>query len=164
MEKPKNIQMENYVFMEQDEIQLLYPLSVSEGEIFEYIEYLETLLKDGSKVRILNTEISLNLFMYLKEKNYVFMEQDEIQLLYPLSVSEGEIFEYIEYLETLLKDGSKVRILNTEISLNLFMYLKEKNIELYVPESIYKQIEKLSLNSQEDTKYSKIYKYEEDFI
>ena len=47
MEKPKNIQMENYVFMEQDEIQLLYPLSVSEGEIFEYIEYLETLLKDG---------------------------------------------------------------------------------------------------------------------
>jgi hypothetical protein len=92
------------------------------------------------------------------------MEQDEIQLLYPLSVSEGEIFEYIEYLETLLKDGSKVRILNTEISLNLFMYLKEKNIELYVPESIYKQIEKLSLNSQEDTKYSKIYKYEEDFI
>ena len=44
------------------------------------------------------------------------------------------------------------------------MYLKEKNIELYVPESIYKQIEKLSLNSQEDTKYSKIYKYEEDFI
>lgn len=97
-------------------------------------------------------------------ENYVFMEQDEIQLLYPLSVSEGEIFEYIEYLETLLKDGSKVRILNTEISLNLFMYLKEKNIELYVPESIYKQIEKLSLNSQEDTKYSKIYKYEEDFI
>ena len=75
-----------------------------------------------------------------------------------------EIFEYIEYLETLLKDDSKVRILNTEISLNLFMYLKEKNIELYVPESIYKQIEKLSLNSQEDTKYSKIYKYEEDFI
>ena len=97
-------------------------------------------------------------------ENYVFMEQDEIQLLYPLSVSEGEIFEYIEYLETLLKDGSKVRILNTEISLNLFMYLKEKNIKLYVPESIYKQIEKLSLNSQEDTKYSKIYKYEEDFI
>ena len=100
----------------------------------------------------------------IQMENYVFMEQDEIQLLYPLSVSEGEIFEYIEYLETLLKDGSKVRILNTEISLNLFMYLKEKNIELYVPESIYKQIEKLSLNSQEDTKYSKIYKYEEDFI
>ena len=99
----------------------------------------------------------------IQMENYVFMEQDEIQLLYPLSVSEGEIFEYIEYLETLLKDGSKVRILNTEISLNLFMYLKEKNIELYVPESIYKQIEKLSLNSQEDTKYSKIYKYEEDF-
>lgn len=100
----------------------------------------------------------------IQMENYVFMEQDEIQLLYPLSVSEGEIFEYIEYLETLLKDGSKVRILNTEISLNLFMYLKEKNIELYVPESIYKQIEKLSLNSQEDTKHSKIYKYEEDFI
>ena len=100
----------------------------------------------------------------IQMENYVFMEQDEIQLLYPLSVSEGEIFEYIEYLETLIKDGSKVRILNTEISLNLFMYLKEKNIELYVPESIYKQIEKLSLNSQEDTKYSKIYKYEEDFI
>ena len=80
----------------------------------------------------------------IQMENYVFMEQDEIQLLYPLSVSEGEIFEYIEYLETLLKDGSKVRILNTEISLNLFMYLKEKNIELYVPESIYKQIEKLS--------------------
>ena len=100
----------------------------------------------------------------IQMENYVFMEQDEIQLLYPLSVSEGEIFEYIKYLETLLKDGSKVRILNTEISLNLFMYLKEKNIELYVPESIYKQIEKLSLNSQEDTKYSKIYKYEEDFI
>ena len=100
----------------------------------------------------------------IQMENYVFMEQDEIQLLYPLSVSEGEIFEYIEYLETLLKDGSKVRILNTEISLNLFMYLKEKNIELYVPESIYKQREKLSLNSQEDTKYSKIYKYEEDFI
>lgn len=100
----------------------------------------------------------------IQMENYVFMEQDEIQLLYPLSVSEGEIFEYIEYLETLLKDGSKVRILNTEISLNLFMYLKEKNIELFVPESIYKQIEKLSLNSQEDTKYSKIYKYEEDFI
>lgn len=100
----------------------------------------------------------------IQMENYVFMEQDEIQLLYPLSVSEGEIFEYIEYLETLLKDGSKVRILNTEISLNLFMYLKEKNIELYVPESIYKQIEKLSLNSQEDTKYSKIYKYEENFI
>ena len=100
----------------------------------------------------------------IQMENYVFMEQDEIQLLYPLSVSEGEIFEYIEYLETILKDGSKVRILNTEISLNLFMYLKEKNIELYVPESIYKQIEKLSLNSQEDTKYSKIYKYEEDFI
>ena len=100
----------------------------------------------------------------IQMENYVIMEQDEIQLLYPLSVSEGEIFEYIEYLETLLKDGSKVRILNTEISLNLFMYLKEKNIELYVPESIYKQIEKLSLNSQEDTKYSKIYKYEEDFI
>ena len=100
----------------------------------------------------------------IQMENYVFMEQDEIQLLYPLSVSEGEIFEYIEYLETLLKDGSKVRILNTEISLNLFMYLKEKNIELYVPESIYKQIEKLSLNSQEDTKYNKIYKYEEDFI
>ena len=100
----------------------------------------------------------------IQMENYVFMEQDEIQLLYPLSVSEGEIFEYIEYLETLLKDGSKVRILNTEISLNLFMYLKEKNIELYIPESIYKQIEKLSLNSQEDTKYSKIYKYEEDFI
>lgn len=100
----------------------------------------------------------------IQMENYVFMEQDEIQLLYPLSVSEGEIFEYIEYLETLLKDDSKVRILNTEISLNLFMYLKEKNIELYVPESIYKQIEKLSLNSQEDTKYSKIYKYEEDFI
>ena len=100
----------------------------------------------------------------IQMENYVFMEQDEIQLLYPLSVSEGEIFEYIEYLETLLKDGSKVRILNTEISLNLFMYLKEKNIELYVPESIYKQIEKLSLNSQEETKYSKIYKYEEDFI
>ena len=100
----------------------------------------------------------------IQMENYVFMEQDEIQLLYPLSVSEGEIFEYIEYLETLLKDGSKVRILNTEISLNLFMYLKEKNIELYVPESIYKQIEKLSLNSQKDTKYSKIYKYEEDFI
>ena len=100
----------------------------------------------------------------IQMENYVFMEQDEIQLLYPLSVSEGEIFEYIEYLERLLKDGSKVRILNTEISLNLFMYLKEKNIELYVPESIYKQIEKLSLNSQEDTKYSKIYKYEEDFI
>ena len=100
----------------------------------------------------------------IQMENYVFMEQDEIQLLYPLSVSEGEIFEYIEYLETLLKDGSKVRILNTEISLNLFMYLKEKNIELYVQESIYKQIEKLSLNSQEDTKYSKIYKYEEDFI
>ena len=100
----------------------------------------------------------------IQMENYVFMEQDEIQLLYPLSVSEGEIFEYIEYLETLLKDGSKVRILNIEISLNLFMYLKEKNIELYVPESIYKQIEKLSLNSQEDTKYSKIYKYEEDFI
>ena len=100
----------------------------------------------------------------IQMENYVFMEQDEIQLLYPLSVSEGEIFEYIEYLETLLKDGSKVRILNTEISLNLFMYLKEKNIELYVPESIYKQIEKLSLNSQEDTIYSKIYKYEEDFI
>ena len=100
----------------------------------------------------------------IQMENYVFMEQDEIQLLYPLSVSEGEIFEYIEYLETLLKDGSKVRILNTEISLNLFMYLKEKNIELYVPESIYKQIEKLSLNSQEDTKYSKIYKYEEHFI
>ena len=100
----------------------------------------------------------------IQMENYVFMEQDEIQLLYPLSVSEGEIFEYIEYLETLLKDGSKVRILNTEISLNLFMYLKEKNIKLYVPESIYKQIEKLSLNSQEDTKYSKIYKYEEDFI
>ena len=100
----------------------------------------------------------------IQMENYVFMEQDEIQLLYPLSVSEGEIFEYIEYLETLLKDGSKVRILNTEISLNLFMYLKEKNIELYVLESIYKQIEKLSLNSQEDTKYSKIYKYEEDFI
>ena len=55
-------------------------------------------------------------------------------------------------------------MLNTEISLNLFIFLKEKNIELYVPESIYKQIEKLSLNSQEDTKYSKIYKYEEDFI
>lgn len=100
----------------------------------------------------------------IQMENYVFMEQDEIQLLYPLSVSEGEIFEYIEYLETLLKEGSKVRILNTEISLNLFMYLKEKNIELYVPDSIYKQIEKLSLNSQEDTKYSKIYKYEEDFI
>ena len=100
----------------------------------------------------------------IQMENYVFMEQDEIQLLYPLSVSEGEIFEYIEYLETLLKDDSKVRILNTEISLNLFIYLKEKNIELYVPESIYKQIEKLSLNSQEDTKYSKIYKYEEDFI
>lgn len=100
----------------------------------------------------------------IQMENYVFMEQDEIQLLYPLSVSEGEIFEYIEYLETLLKEGSKVRILNTEISLNLFMYLKEKNIELYVPESIYKQIEKLSLNSQEDTKHSKIYKYEEDFI
>lgn len=100
----------------------------------------------------------------IQMENYVFMEQDEIQLLYPLSVSEGEIFEYIKYLETLLKEGSKVRILNTEISLNLFMYLKEKNIELYVPESIYKQIEKLSLNSQEDTKYSKIYKYEEDFI
>ena len=100
----------------------------------------------------------------IQMENYVFMEQDEIQLLYPLSVSEGEIFEYIEYLETLLKDGSKVRILNTEISLNLFMYLKEKNIELYVPESIYKQIEKLYLNSQEDTKYSKINKYEEDFI
>ena len=98
----------------------------------------------------------------IQMENYVFMEQDEIQLLYPLSVSEGEIFEYIEYLETLLKDGSKVRILNTEISLNLFMYLKEKNIELYVPESIYKQIEKLSLNSQkEDTKYINIYKYEE---
>ena len=98
----------------------------------------------------------------IQMENYVFMEQDEIQLLYPLSVSEGEIFEYIEYLETLLKDGSKVRILNTEISLNLFMYLKEKNIELYVPESIYKQIEKLSLNSQkEDTKYINIYEYEE---
>ena len=100
----------------------------------------------------------------IQMENYVFLEQDEIQLLYPLSVSEGEIFDYIEYLDTILKDGSKVRILNTEISLNLFMYLKEKNIELYVPESIYKQIEKLSLNSQEDTKYSKIYKYEEDFI
>ena len=83
MEKPKNIQMENYVFMEQDEIQLLYPLSVSEGEIFEYIEYLETLLKDGSKVRILNTEISLNLFMYLKEKN--------IELLLPEVGQEFEL-------------------------------------------------------------------------
>lgn len=98
-------------------------------------------------------------------ENYVFMEQDEIQLLYPLSISEGEIFEYIEYLDTILKNDSKVRILNTELSVNLFLYLREKNIELYVPESIYNQIEKLSLNSQEeDTKYSKIYKYEEDFI
>lgn len=98
-------------------------------------------------------------------ENYVFMEQDVIQLLYPLSFSEGEIFEYIEYLDTILKNDSKVKILNTELSVNLFMYLREKNIELYVPESIYNQIEKLSLNSQEeDTKYSKIYKYEEDFI
>ena len=44
MEKPKNIQMENYVFMEQDEIQLLYPLSFSEEEIKDYTDYLDTIL------------------------------------------------------------------------------------------------------------------------
>ena len=70
MEKPKNIQMENYVFMEQDEIQLLYPLSVSEGEIFEYIEYLETLLKDGSKVRIFKYRNIFKFIYVLKRKKY----------------------------------------------------------------------------------------------
>ena len=53
MEKPKNIQMENYVFMEQDEIQLLYPLSFSEEEIKDYTDYLDTILDENSKVKIL---------------------------------------------------------------------------------------------------------------
>ena len=100
----------------------------------------------------------------IQMENYVFMEQDEIQLLYPLSFSEEEIKDYTDYLDTILGENSKVKILTEELSISLFLYLQDKKVELYVPDNIYKQIEKLSLNSQEDTKYSKIYKYEEDFI
>ena len=100
----------------------------------------------------------------IQMENYVFMEQDEIQLLYPLSFSEEEIKDYTDYLDTILAENSKVKILTEELSISLFLYLQDKKVELYVPDNIYKQIEKLSLNSQEDTKYSKIYKYEEDFI
>ena len=95
-------------------------------------------------------------------ENYVFVEQDEIQLLYPLSFSEEEIKDYTDYLDTILGENSKVKILTEELSISLFLYLQDKKVELYVPDNIYKQIEKLSLNSQkEDTKYINIYKYEE---
>ena len=69
MEKPKNIQMENYVFMEQDEIQLLYPLSFSEEEIKDYTDYLDTILAENSKVKILTEELSISLFLYLQDKS-----------------------------------------------------------------------------------------------
>ena len=98
----------------------------------------------------------------IQMENYVFMEQDEIQLLYPLSFSEEEIKDYTDYLGTILGENSKVKILTEELSISLFLYLQDKKVELYVPDNIYKQIEKLSLNSQkEDTKYFNIYKYEE---
>ncbi len=98
----------------------------------------------------------------IQMENYVFMEQDEIQLLYPLSFSEEEIKDYTDYLGTILGENSKVKILTEELSISLFLYLQDKKVELYVPDNIYKQIEKLSLNSQkEDTKYINIYKYEE---
>ena len=98
----------------------------------------------------------------IQMENYVFMEQDEIQLLYPLSFSEEEIKDYTDYLDTILAENSKVKILTEELSISLFLYLQDKKVELYVPDTIYKQIEKLSLNSQEeDTKYINIYKYEE---
>ncbi len=98
----------------------------------------------------------------IQMENYVFMEQEEIQLLYPLSFSEEEIKDYTDYLGTILSENSKVKILTEELSISLFLYLQDKKVELYVPDNIYKQIEKLSLNSQkEDTKYINIYKYEE---
>ena len=98
----------------------------------------------------------------IQMENYVFMERDEIQLLYPLSFSEEEIKDYTDYLDTILGENSKVKILTEELSISLFLYLQDKKVELYVPDNIYKQIEKLSLNSQkEDTKYINIYKYEE---
>ena len=98
----------------------------------------------------------------IQMENYVFMEQDEIQLLYPLSFSEEEIKDYTDYLDTILGENSKVKILTEELSISLFLYLQDKKVELYVPDNIYKQIEKLSLNSQkEDTKYINIYEYEE---
>ena len=98
----------------------------------------------------------------IQMENYVFMEQDEIQLLYPLSFSEEEIKDYTDYLDTILAENSKVKILTEELSISLFLYLQDKKVELYVPDNIYKQIEKLSLNSQkEDTKYINIYEYEE---
>mgnify|MGYP003563501277 FL=1 len=98
----------------------------------------------------------------IQMENYVFMEQDEIQLLYTLSFSEEEIKDYTDYLDTILAENSKVKILTEELSISLFLYLQDKKVELYVPDNIYKQIEKLSLNSQkEDTKYINIYKYEE---
>ena len=98
----------------------------------------------------------------IQMENYVFMERDEIQLLYPLSFSEEEIKDYTDYLDTILAENSKVKILTEELSISLFLYLQDKKVELYVPDNIYKQIEKLSLNSQkEDTKYINIYKYEE---
>ena len=94
----------------------------------------------------------------IQMENYVFMEQDEIQLLYPLSFSEEEIKDYTDYLDTILDENSKVKILTEELSISLFLYLQDKKVELYVPDNIYKQIEKLSLNSQkEDTKYINIY-------
>ena len=96
----------------------------------------------------------------IQMENYVFMEQDEIQLLYPLSFSEEEIKDYTDYLDTILDENSKVKILTEELSISLFLYLQDKKVELYVPDNIYKQIEKLSLNSQkEDTKYINIYIY-----
>ena len=98
----------------------------------------------------------------IQMENYVFMEQDDIQLSYPLSFSEEEIKDYTDYLDTILDENSKVKILTEELSISLFLYLQDKKVELYVPDNIYKQIEKLSLNSQkEDTKYINIYKYEE---
>ena len=98
----------------------------------------------------------------IQMENYVFMEQDEIQLLYPLSFSEEEIKDYTDYLDTILDENSKVKILTEELSISLFLYLQDKKVELYVPDNIYKQIDKLSLNSQkEDTKYINIYEYEE---
>ena len=76
--------------------------------------------------------------------------------------SEEEIKDYTDYLDTILAENSKVKILTEELSISLFLYLQDKKVELYVPDNIYKQIEKLSLNSQkEDTKYINIYKYEE---
>jgi hypothetical protein len=72
------------------------------------------------------------------------IDGEKLEILYPQDLHEVEILDLISHIEKLISTNKIVKtvILNTEISVRLFLYLiglTKNGIELYVPKKVYDQ-------------------------